>query len=318
VNDETKSPLAVALAAAQVELTDPGRDRKGQVRGKTDYRYVGLDGLLQTVRPVLSRHGIAISQPVEVKDGKHFVHTKLLHGSGETLDSWWELSWSGSPQDKGSEITYARRYSLEGLVGVAPTDEDDDARAATERHVEREKAEAPRAENRPTPQASISPWDAAVWGAPIAAKGEITIDDALWWAVGPGGKSHPKDLDDEGRHAALKWFLSAQGEEAVKAALHAMREDLQRAFFAKWSVEFPEPRKKDGVDDETIERVKASNEDNRRIVMRAWYGVDSVKAVPVRAAVRGERSVSWLRKVSQADFSAAVDEALGAAGEVAS
>jgi hypothetical protein len=157
-DDTTTSPLSAALAAAQVELRDPERNKSGQVRGRADYRYAGLDDLLRAIRPVLARHGIAISQPIRLVDGGPVLVTQLRHGSGEVLESVWPLAWTGGPQERGSEITYGRRYTLEALVGVAAT-EDDDADSAQQHHDQR----------RPSPPPSTSA--SGVSGASSAARG---------------------------------------------------------------------------------------------------------------------------------------------------
>lgn len=121
----THAGIAAALAAAQTELRDPPRNKEGQRRNGKQTKYAGLDDILSTARPVLASHGIAISQPVEVIDGTPTLVSRLLHTSGETLQSVWILQSKGSPQERGSELTYARRYTLEGLIGVAATDDDD-------------------------------------------------------------------------------------------------------------------------------------------------------------------------------------------------
>lgn len=137
-----KSLLAAALAAAQGELQDPERTKRGQVRGRGDYRYAGLDDLLRAIRPVLSRHEIALTQRQERREGETYLVSELRHSSGEVIESSWRLTCAGTPQERGSELTYARRYTLEGLVGVAPTEEDDDGAAASQPKPEPRKAPA--------------------------------------------------------------------------------------------------------------------------------------------------------------------------------
>jgi len=137
--------LAEALAAAQAEISDPPRTKSGQVRGKRDYKYAGLDDLLQTVRPVLSRHGLAVVQTVDLLDGHPVLSTRLMHSAGGCISSSYPLGWDGGPQDHGSELTYARRYSLEAMVGVAATADDDAASAQDSRRP------------APIPSGSVSP-----------------------------------------------------------------------------------------------------------------------------------------------------------------
>lgn len=138
-----KSLLAAALAAAQGELQDPERTKRGQVRGRGDYRYAGLDDLLRAIRPVLSRHEIALTQRQERREIDTYLVSELRHSSGEVIESSWRLTCAGTPQERGSELTYARRYTLEGLVGVAPTEEDDDGAAASALKPEPKKAPSP-------------------------------------------------------------------------------------------------------------------------------------------------------------------------------
>jgi len=122
--------LAAALVAAQADLQDPVRAKKGQVKGKKDYRYAGLDDVLQTVRPVLTKHGLAITQTFEVCDGQTLLRTTLVHAGGGTHSGTFPMRWPDDPQQQGSAATYARRYSLEGILGIAATDDDDASSAA--------------------------------------------------------------------------------------------------------------------------------------------------------------------------------------------
>ena len=118
--------LYAARLAVQAEITDPVRDAKGQVRGKSDYRYLKLDGLLDHVRPLLTKHGIVLSQHIDCgPDGAALV-TVLHHGT-ESVTSRYPLRMDGASQERGSEITYARRYSLEPLLGISATEDDDGA-----------------------------------------------------------------------------------------------------------------------------------------------------------------------------------------------
>jgi hypothetical protein len=122
----TTSPLSAALAAAQAELSDPIRAKTMAVPGRPSRAYAGLDDLLQAVRPVLARHGIAVSQVIRpFGEGSWALETQLRHASGEVLTSHYPLDWKGGPQDQGSRLTYARRYSLEAICAVAATEDDD-------------------------------------------------------------------------------------------------------------------------------------------------------------------------------------------------
>jgi len=132
---ETVLPLAAAqgdLVAALGELTNPATDAVNPHFGN---RYPSLPALLDHVRPVLAAHGFALSQPAlsDVPAGCVGVQTQLLHTSGVVWDGG-TLLLPAPPdaQKSGSAITYARRYALCALLGIAG-DDDDDGSAATRR-----------------------------------------------------------------------------------------------------------------------------------------------------------------------------------------
>jgi hypothetical protein len=238
---ETKSELAAALAAAQAEIRDPERNKSGQVRGRSGYRYAGLDDLLRAIRPVLARHGLAVTQPIEVVEGQPCLVTQLRHASGEVVCSTWPLAWPNGAQERGSELTYARRYTLEGLVGVAATDDDDG-----------EEEPAPRqrpqpAQRRDTPPPSPSPTSGAAepasgggqrghhpsWEADkrpfFAAVGALTdpkLPDYAEWAAwceehtwprrdGSPATGRPSSLPKPDREALYQWLRNPDHRRQV-------------------------------------------------------------------------------------------------------
>jgi hypothetical protein len=126
-----ESPFFKALAKAYAEIGNPKKDSTNpHFRNK----YASLEEVISVVRPVLAANGftllqhpgaISLAQPVATMD----LHTTLIHTSGERMD--WEMSIPLSkvdPQQMGSAITYARRYSLLALFCLAA--EDDDAEEA--------------------------------------------------------------------------------------------------------------------------------------------------------------------------------------------
>lgn len=123
--------LAGALARAQGEFPPIARTRTVRVRTKAGSTYVfdyaPLDVVLAAVRPCLARHGLAIYQTLE--DGG-VIASYILHERGESLRSVIPFrSVEGGWQDFGNALTYARRYGLALLLGVAP-ESDDDGNAA--------------------------------------------------------------------------------------------------------------------------------------------------------------------------------------------
>ena len=92
-------------------------------------KYADLAAIFDAARKPLSANGLAIVQTI----GDGVLHTRLLHTSGQWIASEHPLPMSGRPQEIGSALTYARRYSLSALIGIA-ADEDDDATGAEKAH----------------------------------------------------------------------------------------------------------------------------------------------------------------------------------------
>lgn len=95
--------------------------------------YITLDGILETVRPILSKHRLAILQEATGADGSVIVKTYLIHESGQiyqTESLAMTPQKANDPQQMGSCITYAKRYQLAALLGICES-VDDDGNAAT-------------------------------------------------------------------------------------------------------------------------------------------------------------------------------------------
>lgn len=94
--------------------------------------YITLDGILETVRPLLTKNSLAIFQEVKGSEGSIAVKTKLLHESGEFIETEWlemKPSKANDPQALGSCITYAKRYQLGAVLGICESVDDDGNKA---------------------------------------------------------------------------------------------------------------------------------------------------------------------------------------------
>lgn len=181
--------LYSALAAAQAEM---GPALKDSTNPAFRSKYADLASVMAACLPSLNKHGICVVQPICDEEGKRYVKTVLAHESGETLECRVELIvGKNDMQGYGSAVTYARRYGLMAMAGVAPEDDDGNAAAKSVK-------DAPLVEERAAPLGDA--WRDAVMdrlppGATpreiaaafadaiamdIASKGEKALDNA--WA----------------------------------------------------------------------------------------------------------------------------------------
>jgi hypothetical protein len=93
--------------------------------------YATLDSVIDAVSDALLSNGILYTQPTEIReDGRLVLHTRFIHESGQWLGGVYPIHpVKNDPQGEGSAVSYARRYALMALAGIAP--EDDDGNAAT-------------------------------------------------------------------------------------------------------------------------------------------------------------------------------------------
>lgn len=141
----TIGKLSEALAAAQAEMQPAKKNATNPHYRST---YADLASLIEASRPVLARHGLAVSQVTERReDGTTCLTTLLLHSSGEYLggESGGRLA-QDTPQAAGSLWTYHRRYGYASIVGIATEDDDGAAAMPPARPVEQRPAPAHRDE----------------------------------------------------------------------------------------------------------------------------------------------------------------------------
>ena len=116
-----------ALAAAQMEM---GKALKDSNNPAFKSKYADLASVMDACMPALNRHGIAVFQPTVDDDSGRYVKTILAHSSGEVIECRVPLIVNKNDmQGYGSAVTYARRYGLMGMAGIAPEDDDGDAAA---------------------------------------------------------------------------------------------------------------------------------------------------------------------------------------------
>lgn len=197
----TPSPLTGAIAAVQADLPVVGKDHQATVKsdkGSYTYKYANLANVNAAILPLLSKHGLAwTTRPTLDESGKFVLKYELRHVSGEKLEGAYPLPTTTRPQEMGSAITYARRYTLCAVTGLAPEEDDDNASVAERSASLREEREQ-----------SIRQLKKAIW-AEAEKRGWIAEDksyealsaDFTTWNQG----GLIEDVDDE---ATLEKYLT--------------------------------------------------------------------------------------------------------------
>jgi hypothetical protein len=133
-SSDTIGAIAAALAKAQGQLSNPEKSLVATVRSpfpreeNRTFRYASLASGLDVVRKSLGQHEIATVQTTAIdrETGQIRLTTLLAHASGEWISSDWPVcgaSETAAPQRMGAALTYARRYALFALVGIAGEDD---------------------------------------------------------------------------------------------------------------------------------------------------------------------------------------------------
>lgn len=129
-----------ALAAAQMEM---GPALKDAMNPAFKSKYADLASVMTACLPALNKHGICVMQPTGEDEQGRFVKTILAHTSGETVECRVPLIVSKNDmQGYGSAVTYARRYGLMSMAGIAPDDDDGNAAVKAPPKEERKSVEA--------------------------------------------------------------------------------------------------------------------------------------------------------------------------------
>lgn len=186
---EIKSNIYAALAAAQVIM---GKALKDTSNPHFKTKYADLSSVMAACLPALNANGIAVIQPTIDVDGKFFVETILVHVSGDCVKCRVPLLiGKNDMQGYGSAVTYARRYGLMSMAGIAPEDDDGNDAAKLDPRDEPVRETGPTAMQQAiaalsraeTLEALVSVWgaiprsvqaDAGVIQAKDARKAELT------------------------------------------------------------------------------------------------------------------------------------------------
>ncbi|MEU0078628.1 ERF family protein [Micromonospora tulbaghiae] len=136
MTDTIQGGLNAALATLQTKLPRITKDNTAKVETRTGgsyrYTYADLAQISAQVLPIMGSVGLSFTSRPTARDGRFVLVYELRHTSGEVIDGEYPLPAPdrSTPQEVGSAITYARRYCLCAVTGVAPEDDDEDAAVA--------------------------------------------------------------------------------------------------------------------------------------------------------------------------------------------
>lgn len=207
--------VVAALVKAHADFKPVVREVTGQVGQNRNYKYADLAGVLDSTQPALLKHGIVIIQGPDAETES--MVTRLCHTSGQWIETAYPLAKYDRPQDFGSQLTYARRYSIMGLLGVAQ--EDDDGAAA-------QHAQRPAAASQPPAKAQPPA------AAPAAKSGDTRLiseaqrkrmyaigkgagwsDDEMRELLAAAGFQHSRDVTKDAYEALCKSLENGQRDD---------------------------------------------------------------------------------------------------------
>ena len=134
---EVPGSLAEALITLQANLPHIRKTATGQA-GNRETRYADLATITELVFPLMAALGLYWTCKPMMDVDRFVLRYKLGHISGESDEGDYPLP-VGTPQTQGGSITYARRYALCAVLGLAPAEDDDDAAAASREQADRQR-----------------------------------------------------------------------------------------------------------------------------------------------------------------------------------
>jgi hypothetical protein len=300
-SSESIGTIAAALAKAQMELTNPEKSLIGTIgsalrENQRTFRYAPLSSGLDIVRKSLGRHEIATVQTTALNPETGLIHltTLLAHSSGEWLSSDWPvcpITETAAPQRMGAALTYARRYALFALVGIAGEDDLDapdllscsEPNAANPTAPKRNggsaKEQTPRqqparAESKAKPAATLAPaLSGSLRGLLLEQVQALdSADAALMWAS--------KSLN-------AKNSLPTSDARTVEEAFRAKIAGFEDETADPETVHAPSP---------TLEQLEAANAAKKSVASETTEVDKSVLSFPETRRLRDKIHIKWVSK----------------------
>jgi hypothetical protein len=138
---DTIGEISEAIVNAQRDYKSIPKTKTAGKPGGKQWTYADLTDVLEAMLPILSKHGLAFTQREQTFEGKIYLVTMLSHKkTGEWIGSFKPLNPSdATDQAYGSCMSYQRRYATYAILGIHPSDEDDDGQAAKDAQMITEK-----------------------------------------------------------------------------------------------------------------------------------------------------------------------------------
>lgn len=227
---ENIAELAQALSRAQGQMSHPAKNKTAKVtsaKGSYSYNYADLADCLDVIRKPLSDNGIAVVQIPCGGDGGVSITTRLIHQSGQWIEGTLFMPCADArPQSIGSAITYARRYSLSPMTGIA-SDDDDDGNLAQSNQAETTQRVRNSSQPKGASTARTNPVSESVKKMLEAFKAVKVGPEVLMAHVGIDDPSkfdenhmeYLKDLYTDVKHGRIKpeQILPIEGKRETKA-----------------------------------------------------------------------------------------------------
>lgn len=278
-SSENVAALATALAKAQIELSNPAKSMVGLVYpannhdSPRNFRYAPLSSGLEIIRKSLGAQQIAVTQNTEIDATNGFINlnTLLIHTSGEWISSDWpvcRLSEISAPRRMGAALTYARRYALFTLVGIAGDDDLD----ASDMNPDTRTAEI-----CPSMTSTTNPADTTSLSRPPASSVDVLADVAA---------TRTSLLSDIAAFPTMEQ-LQARAADILKAKNHLPLEDakhIEAAFSARMA---------------TFEQIQSQSDSAGIATIEDGHGGETIIAANSDIPKRGRRAQNATRAGAQ-------------------
>lgn len=226
---ESITNLVRALVAAQADITGAELDATNP---HYKSQYATLGSVQKACKEALKKNGLFVTQTADADGVENYLETTLMHTSGEWVQGRMRLIINQPDMQKlGSAWTYARRYSLAGLVGIVEA-EDDDANFASQ----------PAQQSRPSPAAAISAaiaMSGTAAGATVCPVGRnrgLRVDqlslqellgDVSYWRQREKNDGKPLSGNLANYVAAAEAYTRAQGSQSMTPTVTPKQQPAQ-------------------------------------------------------------------------------------------